>query len=74
MKISEEQAVDYLEAARELSSLASLLLQQATNNNKKLHTKIEGAAADALYWLWVIITEYCCEEKIKTQINKHEKK
>ena len=74
MKISEQQAVDYLEAAREFSSLASLLLRQATDDKEKLHNKIETKCADALYWAWLLTTEYLSEEKVKKYLEKNEEK
>mgnify|MGYP003655519273 CR=1 FL=1 len=68
MKISEQQAIDYIEAARDLSALASLLLEQSTDNTKKLKNKIEAKSADALYRLWFLLTEHLCEKKIKKHI------
>ena len=72
MSLSQQQAINYIECARELSELSSLLLQQATNNKKRLTKKIEAKTGDALYWLWLVATEYLSEEKIKKQISEYE--
>ena len=73
MKLSERQAINYIECSRELSELSSLLLQQATDENKRLGEKIEAQSAESLYWLWLLISEYFSEEKIKKHLDKHEK-
>ena len=41
MSLSEEQAIDYIKCARELNVLSSLLMQQATSENKRLKNKME---------------------------------
>ena len=72
MKLSETQIINYIECSRELAELSSLLLQQVTNDKKRLGNKIEAQSAESLYWLWLLITEYFSEEKIKKHLDKHE--
>tara|TARA_R110000824_G_scaffold302650_2_gene490413 strand:+ start:537 stop:761 length:225 start_codon:yes stop_codon:yes gene_type:complete len=74
MKISEQQAVDYIEAARDLSGLSALLLEQGTGSAEEVKNKIEAKAASALYWLWFLVTEYLSEEEVKHYIKKYEEK
>ena len=72
--MTDEEAIDYIECARELSRLSSVLLRQATDPTKKMKEKIEGSVGDFLYWLWLLSTEYLSEEKIRKQIQKYEEK
>ena len=73
MRLSTDQAIDYIKCAKELNTLSALLMQQATDDNKRLKNKICQQTGISLYWLWRITTEYLDEGKLKKAIDKYGK-
>jgi hypothetical protein len=71
MSLSEEQAIDYIKCARELNVLSSLLMQQATSENKRLKNKISEQTGVSFYWLWRITNDYLDEIKLKKAIDEY---
>ena len=72
MNLSTEQAIDYIKCAKELNVLSSLLMQQATSDNKRLKNKISEQTGVSFYWLWRITNDYLDEVKLKKAIDKYE--
>lgn len=71
MSLGTEQAIDYIKCARELNLLSSLLMQQATDDKKRLKNKISSQSGVTFYWLWRITTEYLDEVKLKKAIDAY---
>ena len=66
-----DQAITYIKCSTALSTLSALLLDQVTNENKRLKNKISLQSGETLYWVWKIIEGYCDEEKLKLAIEKY---
>jgi hypothetical protein len=71
-KFSEDQAVDYIQCASQLTSLASLLLEEVTKEKGRSTKRVANKTGDALYWLWELSTSYLDESLIKKSIDKYE--
>ena len=71
MSLSTEQAIDYIKCAKELNVLSSLLMQQATSDNKRLKNKISEQTGVSFYWLWRITNDYLDEIKLKKAIDEY---
>jgi hypothetical protein len=72
MSLSTEQAIDYIKCAKELNVLSSLLMQQATSDNKRLKNKISEQTGVSFYWMWRITNDYLDEVKLKKAIDEYE--
>ena len=71
MSLSTEQAIDYIKCAKELNVLSSLLMQQATSDNKRLKNKISEQTGISFYWMWRITNDYLDEGKLKKAIDEY---
>ena len=71
MSLSTEQAIDYIKCAKELNVLSSLLMQQATSDNKRLKNKISEQTGVSFYWMWRITNDYLDEGKLKKAIDEY---
>ena len=66
-----DQAITYIQCTKELNMLSALLMEQVTDENKRLKNKISLQSGEALYWMWRIIEGYCDEDKLKLALEKH---
>lgn len=73
-KFSEEQAIDYIQCATSLNSLAALLLDEVTKEKGRSTKKVAAKTGDALYWIWELSTSYLDEGLLRKSIDKYERK